>query len=418
MNVPRALAEIVGAAEIGEHPALGDTPVAFPRAEPECAELLRLAARDSLKVLLLGSGSKLSWTRPARGVDFALSTRGLTGIVEFEAGDGTLTARAGSSIAELSAMIREAGLAITPDVPRPAEATLGGVIAAGASGPDRLRHGSARMHLLGTRTLLANGEITKSGGRLVKNATGYDLHRLYCGSHGTLGLILEASLRLVTPPEATVVVSKTFAALDEALSAAAELRSVKVEPRAVTIENRLREEAEGRWGFHLVLTGRSAQLDVELQRVAEVLDSTERTEGAEARALADRLRDLEPDPRAGTVLHLASRPSRLSRACALFFEALGQQPEGPAVLQPGVATLDLDPGPELGDPARLRALVDRAREALAPLGARLAVRGAALADLELDPFGEPGAALALQRRLRAALDPRGVFVGGRFHGGL
>lgn len=411
MNIASALAEVVGAEQVGVHPALGKLPVARPREEAECVELLRLAARDSLKVRLLGAGSKLCWTRPARDADFAVGTRQLTGIVDFEAGDGTLTARAGSSVAELNETIRAAGLEITPDVPRPAAATLGGVIAAGQSGPDRLRHGPSRMHLLGTRTLLANGEITRSGGRLVKNATGYDLHRLYCGSHGSLGLILDASLRLVSSPEATVVMSESFRELDAALSTAAELRGLKVEPRALTIENRL---SDGSWGLHAVLAGRGAQLEVEVQRLAKLLGASEPLDGDAGRARAECLRDLEPDAREGPVLHLAVRPSQLKRASELLFELLGGEPGGAAVLQPGVATVDLHAGPELGEPARLRAAVHQAREVLAPLGARLAVRGQFDDQVPLD---RPSPAEALERRVRVALDPHATFVGGREPGG-
>src|SRR5262249_11838267 len=75
-------------------------------------------------------------------------------------------------------------------------ATLGGVLAAGQSGLDRLRYGPSRHHVLGMRVVLADGTSAKSGGKLVKNVTGFDLHRLYCGSHGTLGGIVQGTPRL------------------------------------------------------------------------------------------------------------------------------------------------------------------------------------------------------------------------------
>lgn len=411
------IGEAIGEDRIGEHAALPGIPLAQPREDGECAELFRLAARDSLAVLPLGLGSKLDWTRPARGADyFLLSTAKLAGVVEFEAGDGTITARAGTTIATLRETVAGAGLELTPDVPRPAEATLGGVIAAGQSGPDRLAHGPTRGHLLGTRTMLASGEVTRSGGRLVKNATGYDLHRLYCGSCGTLGLILEVSMRLLPAPRAIGSLSAGFDDLSEALSAAIRLRKTGIEVRSMTVENQLTGERAAPWGLHVTLVGFPEPVEKKLDRLAGELSETTRLEGEAARALADRVRDQEPDARSTDLLRLAAPPSRLVQAAARLFERLGDPKSDPIVVQPGVAMLDL--GLILGDPGSAAARVSSLREELVPLASRLLVRGPALRTVPLDPFGCSETSFPLQRRLRDALDPGHLLAEGRFHGGL
>ena len=408
--------EAIGEGRVGEHAAFPGVPLARPHEEGECAELFRLAARDSLAVLPLGLGSKLDWTRPPRRVDLLLSTAELAGVVEFEAGDGTITARAGTTIATLRETVAGAGLELTPDVPRPAEATLGGVIAAGQSGPDRLAHGPARGHLLGTRTMLTSGEVTRSGGRLVKNATGYDLHRLYCGSCGTLGLILEVSLRLLPAPRAIGMLSAGFDDLSEALTAALRLRETGIEARSVTIENQLAAGRATPWGLHVTLAGFPEPLEQKLESLTGELSGATRLEGEAARALADRVRDLEPDARGTDLLRLSAPPSRLIPAAARLFVRLGDPKTDPIVVQPGVATLDL--GLVLGDPGAAAARVSALREELGSLASRLLVRGPALRTVPLDPFGCSETSFPLQRRLRDALDPGHLLAEGRFHGGL
>jgi len=144
-------------------------------------------------VAVQGNGSS---GPPPAGADWILSTRRLVGIVAYEPGDGTLTARAGTTFAALDEATERGGHVVTPDVAYPARATLGGAVGEGRSGFDRLRYGPTRHHVLGVRALLADGTFAKSGGQLVKNVTGYDLHRLYCGSRGSLCALVEVSLRL------------------------------------------------------------------------------------------------------------------------------------------------------------------------------------------------------------------------------
>jgi len=196
---PRVLLEReIGAAHVS---TLGSLPLAEPQDEAQACALLRLAARERWRVLPVGLGSKLGW-RARTAADFALTTRALAGIVEYEPAEGVITARAGTTLADLRARTSAERHWLTPFVARAEHATIGGAVSAGQSGLDRLRFGPLRHHVLGVRVALGDGTITKSGGRLVKNVTGYDMHRLYAGAHGSLCLVLEVSLRLFPGPRA------------------------------------------------------------------------------------------------------------------------------------------------------------------------------------------------------------------------
>lgn len=401
MSVLERARSIVGQEHARFAPELGGLPIAAPADVGEARGLLELARADDLRLVPVGFGSRLSWVPRPERVDLLLETRRLTGLVEFVPADGTLTARAGTPMLELARAARAEGLELTPDVPRPERSTLGGTLAAGASGPDRTRHGPARLHVLGTRCLLASGEEAKSGGRLVKNVTGYDLHRLYCGSFGSVALLLEASLRLSPLPEVRRVAGFAATDLNEALELAARVRALNVGLRTLTV-TKMRGAA---WWLSLELAGRAAQVRADGLRLDALRVADEVLEAEAAMNRVRELRDAEPDSAVGATLHLTARPSRLTDACAALFRALGDVECGDAVLQPAVATLDLGL-PEL-DPRELARRVSATRTDLAPLGARLELRGRGVELLE-STATPPEVELA--ERLARAHDPNHVFA--------
>jgi len=194
-------------AAVGRHVVDGQTPAAvvFPGTGEEVAALLRAAAEMKLSVLLSGAGHHLYLGAPAAPIGLVVSLTRLNRIVEYDAGDLTITAQAGMSLAALSQAVAEQGQALPLDPPGPATATLGGIVAGNLSGPMRVRYGTARDLVLGMRVALTTGEVVRTGGRTVKNVAGYDLSKLFVGSLGTLGAILELTLRLVPAPEQRAV---------------------------------------------------------------------------------------------------------------------------------------------------------------------------------------------------------------------
>lgn len=184
-------------------------------------------AREPL--LVQGHGTKRAMLRPVQAVR-TLSTRGLTGITLYRPTELVISARAGTPIPDIEAALAEHGQQIIAEPPDPRAifggdlpATLGGIAAANLSGPRRIAWGAMRDHVLGIRAIKGDGEIFRSGGRVLKNVTGLDLCKLLAGSHGTLGVLTEITLKVLPAPEATATLAVTvpdIAAGVRALSAA------------------------------------------------------------------------------------------------------------------------------------------------------------------------------------------------------
>jgi glycolate oxidase FAD binding subunit len=151
---------------------------------------------------VVGAGTKLRWA-PEASPALELPTAGLDRIVEHNAGDLTAVLEAGVPLAQAQERFREAGQMLALDPPDGGGATIGGIVATNDSGPLRARYGGARDLVVGMRVALADGTVAKSGGKVIKNVAGYDLAKLFTGSFGTLGAILEVSVRLHPLPPAT-----------------------------------------------------------------------------------------------------------------------------------------------------------------------------------------------------------------------
>jgi hypothetical protein len=270
-------------------------PRVAPADERLLCELLHWAASEHLRVLPTGAGSRLGWLPPI-DADFALSTERLTGIVAHEAADGTLTARAGTPLVELRVAAARQGHEFSPVTDR---GTLGGALACADPGQARMRTGPPRDHLLGARLALTDRSVARSGGRLVKNVTGYDLHRLAVGARGSTGVLLEGTLRLLTAPERRVVLTGRFDELTEGINfVLGRLRGSSPARYA-----RLRRGADG-WTLEAQLGGGAAAIDETLSALERAVDG-----------LVVRSRESDgPEPArspAAPQLIARTRPSRL-----------------------------------------------------------------------------------------------------------
>ena len=182
------------------------TPIVAPASIDEAAEILRFAAHEKLQLLLMGAGEHIYRGARMPEVDLVLSTRDMSRVLEYEPEDLTLVAQAGLTLSALERLTDEHGQRLAVDLSQGRAATLGGAVAANRKGLNSLRAGGLRDAVLGARVVHADGSVTKTGGKVVKNVTGYDLAKLYLGSFGSLVLIAEINLRLVTRPHLTQVV--------------------------------------------------------------------------------------------------------------------------------------------------------------------------------------------------------------------
>jgi glycolate oxidase FAD binding subunit len=188
---------------------------AAPATREELSSALAAAGEAGTPVRFRGGGTKSSWPPPAPEGTLELSTTGLMQIVEHNAGDLTAVLEAGVPLAEAQAVFAREGQRLALDPPLgggageagEGGATIGGVVACGDTGPLRGRYGGPRDLVVGMRVALSDGTLAKSGGKVIKNVAGYDIAKLFGGSFGTLGAIVEVSVRLhpVAPDTATAL---------------------------------------------------------------------------------------------------------------------------------------------------------------------------------------------------------------------
>jgi glycolate oxidase FAD binding subunit len=200
--------------------------VASPASTEEAAGLLRAAARAGLAVVPRGAGTGFGWGAPPSRCDLVVDLGSMDQVIEHGAGDLVVRVQAGLTIGALAAALASAGQELALDVP--AEAKVGGVVATATAGPRRLRYGTPRDLLLGLTVVRADGVVAHSGGKVVKNVAGYDIGKLFCGSHGTLGLITEATFRLHPQPAAVAWVTAEFFGASEAAGASTASASTAV----------------------------------------------------------------------------------------------------------------------------------------------------------------------------------------------
>ena len=186
------LASIVGQ----EHATLREgTIVVVPGDVEQVAEVLRFAQANRLAVMPTGGGTKLDWGNPVAAA-IQLSMRRMAQVREHAWQDMTCTVEAGCTWAEMQKTLAEHEQTVALDPLWPERATVGGILATNDSGALRIRFGGLRDLVIGMTFVLADGTVAKSGGKVVKNVAGYDLHKLLTGSFGTLGVIAEVNFRL------------------------------------------------------------------------------------------------------------------------------------------------------------------------------------------------------------------------------
>ncbi len=370
----------------------------------ELVEALSAVARDGLAVVPWGGGVALDRESAPERFDVALDLRGLDAIVEYEPDDLTLTAECGVTLDTLRERLEARGQELPLEAANSWGATLGGVLAANASGPRRLALGSSRDRILGARFALGSGEIARSGGKVVKNVAGYGIHRLLCGSRGALAVIVEASLKLLPAPGARAAL---VFGLESAKLGNAQLwsRFPRMEPAVLSVIGRaaadLNPVLAAQAPFTLVLGFEGEELEVERQcdLAHEALGAARvRLAGSSAAALWRQLADLEELQGARLTF------STSHNTPDAFGAALAELPHDRAIFHAPCGRLHLFPGDE--EPgAIVRVLAARDFTLVDARGAG-----------EIAPLIPPQHGVrSMRERIRAALDPDARFaLGGRW----
>ena len=198
------------------------------------SEAMRFAHEQGLAVVPWGGGTRMALGNVPDRYDLALDMTGLDRMMDHTPGDLTATAGAGMTIAALQESLGHHGQILAVDPPLPERATLGGTMAVGWSGPFKWQFGSIRDVVIGMKVVQADGTVTKSGGQVVKNVSGFDMARLHIGALGTLGVIVEVSLKLTPRPHGSVTLLSGSDRAAPCIEAALGVFSSGMMPLAIT----------------------------------------------------------------------------------------------------------------------------------------------------------------------------------------
>jgi glycolate oxidase FAD binding subunit len=407
-----------------------------PDTVDELAAVMRLAAEHGASVIPRGGGTRLGLGNRPRAADILLSTAGLTRIVEYEPADLTITLEAGLTLAELQARLRPNRQFLALDPACADRATVGGCVASNACGPLRLRYGSARDLVIGTRVVNADGRVTKAGGRVVKNVAGYDLNKLYTGSLGTVGLIVELSFKLHPLPRQLGTVLAGFGDLAAAGEVIQRLMRSALNPLAVELfddqASRLLAGgpavSESGCGLAVLVGGFEAAVERVCGEIAGFCREGGRADilpdDPASQQLWERIRALtDASEPAAPLLRLALPPSRSIEGLAELRRLAAAAELSPCLCaHAGVGLVYARiPAQSWNEPAvdRLTGLVSAARAFAAQQGGSLVVEsGPPSLKERIDAWGQVGPALGLMRRIKDQLDPEGRLNPGRFVGGI
>ncbi len=247
-NLFSKLKEIVGEAYVVQDPVKlkafaldGKKPkiVVSPGTIHEVSKIVAYANQQHLTIIPRGNGTKMEMGRIPKKMDIVLSTNRLNSITDSDCENLTLSAESGMTLNEAQKSLAKVGKGyfLPLDPPFTDEATLGGIVATNSSGPRRLLYGTARDLIIGTKAVFPNGDLVVSGGKTVKNVSGYDMCKLLIGSYGTLGIICEITFKLLPLPEKEATLLLSFARLEEADGFARELRGSQLIPSSTEILN-------------------------------------------------------------------------------------------------------------------------------------------------------------------------------------
>ena len=370
-----------------------------PATAEECASVLRICNERGLTVTPTGGNTKAGWGNPVIA-EVIVETPCMTGVSEHSWQDMTAIVGAGTTWAAMQQALAQHGQMVALDPLWPESATVGGIVATNDSGMLRLKYGSLRDLIIGMTVVLADGTIAKSGGKVVKNVAGYDLHKLMTGAFGTLGVITEVTFRLhpiekqletwtVHVPEVAPLGTLMLRLLDSTLS-----------PAAI----QMRQDNAG-FALDVRFSG-LPESTAQLREMAGTLEFTQVEESiwsARQRLVADG---------EAFVLKATMLPSKIAAVLAGFAMSPAVKAECVADAV-GVCTIAVR-----GDTALVMTLIEDLRSRLAASGGSVVVLQVPAGTENIDRWGGLPAAIALMREVKQQFDPTRILNPGRFVGGI
>jgi glycolate oxidase FAD binding subunit len=433
-SVGAALADVVGSSRISDRPevlraaALDDRVprwVVRPASGEQVAAVLALAAEAGLAVAPRGSGAARDFGGPPERLDVVLDTLDLVRILEYKPDDLTVSVEAGLTAGALAASLNPRRQQLPMDPPGWAGRTLGGLVATNAHGPLRARYGTFRDLLLGVRFVQADGLLTWGGARVVKSVSGYDVPKLMVGALGTLGILVELTVRLHPMPdrEGTWLITLPSAAAAQAVIAL--VLDSALEPMRLELLNAPALQACSAPSASVAVAISIGSVEGAVREQGARLEELARRAGGRATALGedfwDRYDRAFTTAEGEVVLQIGVLPSLIAQTLEAITAGQTDLRSGATPMVTGCAARGsirvVLTGADVEDAA---AFVTHLRAAIHGFDGSVVVQaGPRELRTALDPWGpvEP-AAFELMRRLREEFDPRRVLNPGRFVGGL
>jgi glycolate oxidase FAD binding subunit len=390
--------------------------VVEPATIEETSEVMKLASREGLAVSPRGGGTKMGLGNPPKAVDLVLSTARMNQLLEHVPGDQIVRTQPGLKLRDLQQNLAESDQMLGVDPPEE-HATIGGIVAANASGPRRLRYGTVRDLIIGIKVVLADGTVAKAGGKVVKNVAGYDLSKLFTGSLGTLGVIAEANFRLHPIRESARTV---FVEVDD-------YRQIPEVAQALThssLSQFVLDALEMRWEndrgvIAALFEGIEPAVEAQSSGAAELLryhgeaNVLGQDDGGEFWDSFAR----QPWEAGDVALKIGAPPSELT---AVLDSVVGAaERAGVEVRLSGHAGTGVTFAGLSGEEDGLVDVVEEVREIRVRRGGSVVVQEAPLVIKErLDVWGPAGDYLGLTRRVKEKFDPGYTMNPGRFLGGI
>ncbi len=451
MTVPTRMTRIVGPeyvrnqpSDLAEFAIDGCVPVevAMPDSAEEVVEIVRHAASEKRAVIATGARTKTGIGNVPSAYHYGVDLSRMNQVLAYDPGDLTLSVEPGVTLARLAEVLAEHHQFLPLAVPFIDRATIGGTIASGVDSPLRQFYGTARDFLLGAEFVTGDGVAAKSGGRVVKNVTGYDLHKLMIGSLGTLGIITRLNFKTFPLPPGVCNFSAHFASLEEAIDFRDRVAASHLAPLSLEIMNgeaarfaRGNEEAgsdRGRWTVQCEFAGSrevSARYEAELGGLATSCGGSfaavSNESWAQRRAHANRYEfvdgALQAFPQA-TIVKAGVLPRQIGAAIRAAMDAAENNRLQLAVKARGVAIIHFAFFTEDKSEAVRAAVVNASSEVQAACGA---LGGHATipwcptewkSNLKVWGLERPDA--AEMRKVKMAFDPEGILSPGRFVGGV
>lgn len=397
--------------------------VAHPRTPAEVSELLAEASAKGDAVVPWGGGTHQGIGASPERYDIACDLASVDELVAFEPADLVVTVQAGMTLGRVQEHLREKGQFLALDGGRPEFSTIGGMLATNSSGPSRLLYGSARDLVLGMQVALPNGDLVRSGGKVVKNVVGYDLNKLHIGGLGTVGTICEITFKVHPLPKSEGTILAHFNDFKVANAVAESLARSNLSLRSVIAFSGSLQSAPAEVRQQAGTTvavwcaGWPAAVERQKRDVVEILGGAGASAvfGPNPQAHETFWSGFSQLPHLGVQVKLASLPSRIGELVAvtshLASESSHANPDWIVYAGVGIARLAFTGGTV--------DLIRRIRDAASSRGGTCVVEAAE--GIPIDPilaWGPVRDDFALMQRVKAQFDPNRTLNPGRFVGGI